>query len=166
MSKLTKEFYNVQNPALGAYLLARFSLGYLEENQNMPPMPLLFVVLPMIYKKDVVDFISSTQKSSSLHFFADKFTEKQNSNNDLIIQIQGLSQQYKMMTLEALRISIIGELISIQDKVYILPLRDNINDFKPKAKDIRKMGNAAEKFGIWCSRLPLVEISQILKVRF
>ena len=69
----------------------------------MKPMTLLFVVLPMIYKKDVVDFISSTQKSSSLHFFVDKFTEKQNSNNDLIIQIQGLSQQYKMMTLEALR---------------------------------------------------------------
>ena len=129
MSKLTKEFYNIQNPALGAYLLARFSLGYLEENQSMPPMPLLFVVLPMIYKKDVVDFISSTQKTSSLHF-------------------------------------LIGELISIQDKVYILPLRDNINDFKPKTKDIRKMGNAAEKFGIWCSRLSLVEISQILKVRF
>lgn len=84
----------------------------------------------------------------------------------MIIQIQGLSQQYKMMTLEALRISIIGELISIQDKVYILPLRDNINDFKPKTKDIRKMGNAAEKFGIWCSKLSLVEISQILKVRF
>lgn len=166
MSKLTKEFYNIQNPALGAYLLARFSLGYLEENQSMPPMPLLFVVLPMIYKKDVVDFISSTQKTSGLHFFVDKFTEKQNSNNDLIIQIQGLSQQYKMMTLEALRISIIGELISIQDKAYILPLRDNINDFKPKTKDIRKMGNAAEKFGIWCSKLSLVEISQILKVRF
>lgn len=166
MGKLTKELYNVQNPALGAYLLARFSLGYLEENQNMPPMPLLFVVLPMIYKKDVVDFIYSTQKTSSLHFFADKFTEKKNSNNDLIIQIQSLSQRYKLMTLEALRISIIGELISIQDNVYILPLRDNINDFKPKTKDVRKMGNAAEKLGIWCSRLSLVEISQILKVRF
>lgn len=166
MNKLAKELYNVQNPALGAYLLARFSLGYLDENQNMPPIPLLFIVLPMIYKKDVVDFISSTQRTSSLHFFADKFTDKQNSNNDLIIQIQNLSQRYKMMTLEALRISIIGELISIQDNVYILPLRDNINDFKPKTKDVKKMGNAAEKFGIWCSRLSLVEISQILKVRF
>jgi len=166
VNKLAKELYNVQNPALGAYLLARFSLGYLDENQNMPPIPLLFIVLPMIYKKDVVDFISSTQRTSSLHFFADKFTDKQNSNNDLIIQIQNLSQRYKMMTLEALRISIIGELISIQDNVYILPLRDNINDFKPKTKDVKKMGNAAEKFGIWCSRLSLVEISQILKVRF
>ena len=40
MSKLTKELYNVQNPALGAYLLARFSLGYLEEDQNMLPIVL------------------------------------------------------------------------------------------------------------------------------
>ena len=51
MGNLVKEFYNIQNPALSAYLLSRFSLGYMEENQDMAPMPLLFIVLPMMYKK-------------------------------------------------------------------------------------------------------------------
>lgn len=166
MGRLVKEFYNVQNPALSAYLISRFSLGYLEENQNMSPIPLLFIVLPMIYKKEVVDFISSTQKTSSLRFFADKFTEKKNSNNDLIIQIQNLSNRYKVMTLEALRIGMAGELIVIQDDAYILPLKDNINSYKSSSKEVKRMGNAAEKLGIWCSRLSLMEISQILKVRF
>lgn len=166
MSTLAKEFYNVQNPALGAYLLSRFSLGYLEENQEMVPLPLIFIVLPMIYKKEVVDFISSTQKGSGLHVFADKFTEKKNSNNDLIIQIQNLSQRYKMMTLEAMRIGIFGELITIQNNAYILPLKDNIGSFKPKTKELVRLGNASEKLGVWCSRLSLMEISQILKVRF
>lgn len=166
MGRLVKEFYNVQNPALSAYLISRFSLGYLEENQNMSPIPLLFIVLPMIYKKEVVDFISSTQKTSSLRFFADKFTEKKNSNNDLIIQIQNLSNRYKVMTLEALRIGMAGELIVIQDDAYILPLKDNINSYKLSSKEVKRMGNAAEKLGIWCSRLSLMEISQILKVRF
>ena len=32
--------------------------------------------------------------------------------------------------------------------------------------ELEKMGKAAEKLGIWCSRLTLMEISQILKVRF
>lgn len=166
MGRLVKEFYNVQNPALGAYILSRFSLGYFEENQDMVPMPLMFIVLPIIYKKEVVDFISSTQKSSGLRFFADKFTEKQTSKNDLIIQIQNLSQKYKMMTLEAIRIGMIGKLIAIQNNAYILPLDDNIKGFKSKSTEVKKMGNAAEKLGIWCSRLSLLEVSQILKVRF
>ena len=80
MGRLVKEFYNIQNPALSAYLLSRFSLGYMEENQDMTPMPLMFIVLPMLYKKEIVDFISSTQKTSSLRFFADKFTEKKNGD--------------------------------------------------------------------------------------
>lgn len=83
MENLVKEFYNIQNQALSAYLLSRFSLGYMEENQDMAPMPLLFIVLPMMYKKEIVDFIASTQKKSGLRFFADKFTEKKNSNKGL-----------------------------------------------------------------------------------
>lgn len=166
MGGLVKEFYNIQNPALSAYLLSRFSLGYMEENQDMTPMPLMFIVLPMLYKKDVVDFISSTQKTSSLRYFADKFTEKKNSNNDMIIQIQNSSKRYKLMTLEAIRIGMVGELFAVQNDAYVLPLKENINSFKPKSQEVKKMGKAAEKLGVWCSRLSLMEISQILKVRF
>ena len=162
----TKEFYNIQNPALSAYLLSRFSLGYMEENQDMAPMPLLFIVLPMMYKKEIVDFIASTQKKSGLRFFADKFTEKKNSNKDLILQIQNTSQRYKVMTLEAIGIGMSGKLFEIQKDAYVLPLEDNISSFKTKSKELEKMGKAAEKLGIWCSRLTLMEISQILKVRF
>ena len=212
MGNLVKEFYNIQNPALSAYLLSRFSLGYMEENQDMAPMPLLFIVLPMMYKKEIVDFIASTQKKSGLRFFADKFTEKKNSNKDLILQIQNTSQRYKVMTLEAIGIGMSGKLFEIQKDAYVLPLEDNISSFKTKSKElgkmgkanriiisytengvsaniyygvnlrkvysdltlnswetiseIAKMGKAAEKLGIWCSRLTLMEISQILKVRF
>ena len=118
MGNLVKEFYNIQNPALSAYLLSRFSLGYMEENQDMAPMPLLFIVLPMMYKKEIVDFIASTQKKSGLRFFADKFTEKKNSNKDLILQIQNTSQRYKVMTLEAIGIGMSGKLFEIQKDAY------------------------------------------------
>lgn len=166
MGNLVREFYNIQNPALSAYLISRFSLGYMEENQNMTPIPLLFIVLPMMYKKEIVDFISSTQKNSSLRFFADKFTEKKNSNNDLILQVQNTSQRYKLMTLEAIGVGMAGKLFDIQTNAYVLPLEDNINSFKLESEKLKKLGNAAEKLGIWCSRLALMEISQILKVRF
>lgn len=166
VENLAKEFYNIQNPALSAYLISRFSLGYMEEKQSMAPMPLLFIVLPMMYKKEIVDFISSTQKKSSLRYFADKFTEKKNSNNDLILQIQNASQRYKIMTLEAIGIGMAGKLFYVQNDAYILPLEDNISRFNLESNELKKMGNAAEKLGIWCSRLTLMEISQILKVRF
>ena len=70
------------------------------------------------------------------------------------------------MTLEAIGIGMSGKLFEIQKDAYVLPLEDNISSFKTKSKELEKMGKAAEKFGIWCSRLTLMEISQILKVRF
>ena len=69
MGNLVKEFYNIQNPALSAYLLSRFSLGYMEENQDMAPMPLLFIVLPMTYKKEIVDFYIINKKEIRIAFF-------------------------------------------------------------------------------------------------
>ena len=94
------------------------------------------------------------------------FSEKKNSNNDMIIQIHNSSKRYKLMTLEAMRIGIVGELIAVQNDAYVLPLEDNINSFRPKSQELKRMGKAAEKLGVWCSRLSLMEISQILKVRF
>ena len=139
MGNLVKEFYNIQNPALSAYLLSRFSLGYMEENQDMAPMPLLFIVLPMMYKKEIVDFIASTQKKSGLRFFADKFTEKKNSNKDLILQIQNTSQRYKVMTLEAIGIGMSGKLFEIQNKVQRI---------RKNGKSCRKIRNMVFKIDI------------------
>ena len=166
MRNLVKEFYNIQNPALSAYLLSRFSLGYMQEDSNMAPLPLLFIVLPMMYKKEIMNFLVSTKTSSGLRFFVDKFTEKKNSNKDLIIQIQNNSQRYKVMTLEAIGMGVLGKLFAIQEDAYVLPLEDNIGSLKTKSKELEKMGKNADKLGRWCSKLTLMEISQILKVRF
>lgn len=84
----------------------------------------------------------------------------------MIIQIHNMSGRYKIMTLEALRIAMASNLIVVEKDAYILPLEDNIKSFKTSSKELNKMGDAAENLGIWCSRLSLMEISQILKVRF
>ena len=47
----------VQNPALGAVLLWRFTCGYYS-NENRPvPFPLLFVVLPIVFRQDLCSVI-------------------------------------------------------------------------------------------------------------
>lgn len=166
MSKLIKEFYNVQNPALGAYLISRFTVGYINENQSLVPFPLLFIVLPMIFRSDIVDFIASTYKTSGLRYFVEKFTEKKYLKNDLIIQINKQSQEYKILTMESLRVAMANDLVTLQDDIYFLPLEENIKKFKTNSGELEKMIKAAEKLGAWCARLSLAEISQILKVRF
>lgn len=73
MGNLSKEFENVQNPALGSYVLWNFSRGYYEVNSSFIPFQLFFIVLPIIFRADLVDVITSTQKQSGLRYFADKF---------------------------------------------------------------------------------------------
>lgn len=166
MSKLIREFYNVQNPALGAYLLSNFAVGYINENQCLVPLPLIFIVLPMVFRSEIVDFIASTQRKSGLRYFAEKFTEKKNLKNDLIIQIQKQSQEYKFLTMESLRLAMAKKIITLQDSVYLMPLEENIKGFKNNSDELKRMTKAAEKLGAWCAQLSLAEISQILKVRF
>lgn len=166
MNSLVKEFYNVQNPALGAYLLALFSEGYVGVEQNMVPMPLLFIVLPMVYKREITEFILTTQKKSGLRYFSEKFTEKKNLKNDLIIQVQNTSHEYKILTLESLQIALTGKLVMMQEGAYILPLTENIKEYSCNSENVKNMAKAAEKLGVWCADLSLAEISQILKVRF
>lgn len=166
MSKLIKEFYNVQNPALGAYLISKFTVGYINENQSLVPLPLLFVVLPMTFRSEIVDFIVSTRRTSGLRYFVEKFTEKKNLKNDLIIQIHKQSQEYKILTMESLRLAMAKNLVTLQDGIYLIPLEGNIKKFNNNSDELGKMIKAAEKLGVWCAQLSLAEISQILKVRF
>ena len=56
----------VQNPAIPAPLLWRFVCAYYV-NKNQPvPFPLLFVVLPIVFRQDLCTIIRSTQKASGL----------------------------------------------------------------------------------------------------
>ena len=165
-SKLLREFYNVQNPALGAYLLSNFTVGYKNENQCLVPLPLIFIVLPMVLRNEIVDFISSTNRKSGLRYFAEKFTEKKYLKNDLLIQIQKQSQSYKVLTMESLRLAIAQNLIILEDKTYLMPIEGNIKKFKSNSDELKKMAKAAEKLGAWCAQLSLAEVAQILKVRF
>ncbi len=43
----------VQNPAIGAYLIWQFALGYQEDGAEGVPIPLAFLVLPMLASADV-----------------------------------------------------------------------------------------------------------------
>lgn len=165
MGSLDREFQNVQNPALGAYLLWNFIRGYYAYNSSFVPFPLLFVVLPVIFRNDMVEVINSTQKKSGLRYFADKFLTTKILKNDVVSQVHKSSDRMKELTLDSLRIALQANLLSI-DEESALVFATSTSERKSEPKEIKKLGKVSEKLGIWCAHLTLHEISQILKVRF
>ena len=107
----------VQNPAVGAVLLWRFTCGYYS-NENRPvPFPLLFVVLPIVFRQDLCSVIKSTQRASGLSKVSEKlFSGKL---NDSVHYINNTAIQIRELTLEAFNIG-------------LSPKRENPRQVKPE----------------------------------
>lgn len=165
MSRLNKEIQNVQNPTLGAFAIWNFVRGYHSNITSFTPFPVLFIVLPIICREDMVEVLYSTNKPSGLRQFANKFLSTKVLKNDIISQIHISSSKMKELTLDSIRIALYASLISIDyEDALVLPI--TTTEHKNEPKSIIKLGKASEKLGYWCSQLTLHEISQILKVRF
>ncbi len=164
MDELNREIYLVQNPAIGAAIIWRFVCGYYDSDNEsrQVPFPLLFVVLPIIFRADLREVISSTQKSSGLQKVSEKlFAHKQ---ADLFFSLQNSAGQYKETTLLAINIAVSAKLISLSCKTaLVIPMQAKTSKMPKSSENLLKQ---AEKLGAWCSDLSLHEISTLLKVRF
>lgn len=135
----------VQNPALGAVLLWRFTCGYYS-NENRPvPFPLLFVVLPIVFRQDLCSVIKSTQRASGLSKVSEKlFSGKL---NDSVHYINNTAIQIRELTLEAFNIAVEANLVSLStENAAVFPLTTTIRKYTPKG-DCKSMLAAAEKLG-------------------
>ena len=168
MTILNQETRNIQNPALGAMLLWRFTTGYAKgcKASSPTPLPLLFIVLPIMLHQETAQFITSTQQRSGLRTFAAKFAEPKTSKNDLLLAIHERSIKMRNLSINSLRQAIASKLILIDSTEGVaIP----ISKTQPKAgipQSVRSMIRGAEKLGSWCSELTLHEVSVILKVGF
>jgi hypothetical protein len=57
------EFEIVQNPALGAYAIWRFGLGFQSEEGRPAALPLAFLILPLVLHRPTLEMINSTRKA-------------------------------------------------------------------------------------------------------
>ncbi|PGR57479.1 three component ABC system middle component [Bacillus cereus] len=167
MSILNKELYIVQNPALGSILLYSFVEGYLSEaKKESVPLPLIFIVLPIVFHSETLKFVIPTRSASGLRTLVNKMSDSSASKRDLVFDIHNRTHLMKNITLESLRICIAKKLLEIEiDKGAIKISSTRIK--KSKIKNYNpEMFSASRKLGIWCSQLNLQEISMILKVGF
>jgi hypothetical protein len=131
----------------------------------MTPMPVLFVVLPLLFDEDTAHMIASTQKASGLRLFAGKFAESKHAKADVLLSLESRARALRRQTLEALGLAVkarllfldaaAGEVVALS-QAPALSLPDSV----------RPLIRSAEKLGTWCGDLSLFELSTTLQVTF
>jgi hypothetical protein len=157
----------VQNPALGGVLLWRFTCGYVDQHKtsNHPPIPLLFIVLPVLFHRETFEVLKSTNRATGLHGFADKFSRTNLAKSDVLLGIQTRAASWRSLTWESLRLGIQSRLVTVTRSAgTVIPVTTTAARGVPQS--IRPLVTNAEKLGAWCSELSLFEIGTILKVGF
>lgn len=164
---LADEVRIVQNPALGAAVLWRFTCGYTDSHGQAAhaPLHLLFVVLPIILHEQTFSFLTSTLTSSGLRAFAGKFGEYKNAKQDLLLAIHERAATLRGLTLESLRIATFTRLVLVRSNATVMPLSKTETQ-AGTTDETRPLLAGAKKLGVWCSELSLHEVATILKLRF
>ena len=166
MNALTIEVRNIQNPALGAGLIWRFTCGYVASHQTHDPvpLPLMFLVLPILLHEQTEAFVQSTLRASGLRAFAGKFGKSENSKQDLLLAVHDRMLKLRDLSLDSIRLALATRLLHL-DSAAVIPLSQTQAAAGIPA-DIRRMMKNAEKLGAWFGLLTLHEIATTLKVRF
>lgn len=162
---LAREVQNIQNPALGAALVWRFCCGYVEANRvdASPPLPLLFLVLPIILHQATSEFVKRTYKSSGLRAFAAKFGDSSVSKQDLLLEVQERSIRWRKLSLQSIELAVAGQLITLQDTGEVIPL--SRTKARGLSEEVKQLIDLAEKLGAWCGELTVYEVLKTLRVK-
>ncbi|OQS30429.1 three component ABC system middle component [Chromobacterium violaceum] len=162
---LAREANNVQNPALGAAIIWRFCCAYATAHPtgDPPPLPTLFLVLPIVLHQATVELLRRTFPSSGLRTYAAKFGDSKISKQDLLLQIHERSLRWRTLTLHSIELASAGQLIHLTDAGDAVPLSRTKARGMPD--EVKQLMADAEKLGAWFGQLTLHEITTTLKVR-
>lgn len=158
------EITNVQNPAIGAMILWKFICGY-KSNHGLPtPFPLLFIVLPVVFREDLREIIKSTQRKKGLFKVSQKlYGTKQ---NDELYSINNSAKEFRELTLNSFNVGVASKLFAMDFTSALVYSFGELDNKKAFSLSTTRLLSIAEKFGVFCSELTLVEISNLMKVRF
>jgi hypothetical protein len=164
MNKALTELEIVQNPALGAYALWRFGVGFQSEDGHPAALPFAFLVLPLLLHQPTLKMIASTQRASGLALFAAKLGQER----EHLLAVHERALALRRLSLQSIAMGVNNRLLTLDYNV--ATLRANTADEllrKPSLPErIRSFSGAAEKLGYWFSRLGLHQVASTLAVEF
>ena len=168
MGRLGREIRSVQNPALGATLIASATSGYAVgsgTNAGMP-LPLAFLILPIVLHAATYELLSGTMKKSGLRLFAEKFSQAKNAQSDLILAIQNRAIAMRPITFEALDTMLCSGIVALDEKSATLFASESLGRVLVGITASRKLHTDSEKLGFWFGQVTAFELSSTLKVAF
>ena len=154
----------VQNPALGAYAIWRFAAGYQTQGEKPSPLPLAFLVLPLLLHRSTLDLIGSTQKRSGLTLFAAKLGE----DRENLLAVHGRALKLRTLTLKSIGLAVNTGLATV-DYTDATFRANTLSARTRKAvlpERIRGFSGAADKIGHWFALMNLSQISSTLRIDF
>jgi hypothetical protein len=161
MTRLLDEVQAMQNPALGATLLWRFSCGYSPASSAKgTPLPLVFIVLPLAFHARSLEEVAATQTLSGLRKFHEKFSDR----GDLVLAIQPRMLALRDLSLRSLSIGLHTGLYSLAISEAMLWPRSYAH--APDEGASGSLLKSVEKLGVWCAGLTIFEVAGILNVEF
>ena len=155
----------VQNPAVYALLMWHFTLGYQEGGADAVPLPLAFLLLPMLLHRRTFDAVASTRKASGLTLFAAKFDK----DRETLIELHGRALQLRPLGLQSIGVASTARLIRVDYA------GATIHGFAPDLLDAKKprlperlkgFAPASNKVGHWFSKLGIPQIASTLRIDF
>ena len=167
MSTLTREARHVQNEALGAVLLWRYAAAWTEHNGQSahPPVPLLFVVLPILFHHETLEMLRGTRRTTGLYGFTEKFSRSSSRQADVLMGLHSRALAWRGLTWRCLRLGVRARLITVTaDDGTVVPLTEARVSGVPQT--VQRLVTNAEKLGEWCANLSIFEVATALKVQF
>ena len=138
MKQFDREISNVQNPAIGAAILWRFVYGYYKRDYKSVPFPLLFVVLPIVFREDLCIVINSTQQASGFSKVSEKLFK--GFSNDRLLSVNNAALSMRELTLQSFNIGMAANLYSMDfDTAYVFPFW-TVHSYKKVTQCLGKNG--------------------------
>ncbi len=152
----------VQNSALGAILIWRFTKGYGEKAGDGCPLPLCFMPLPILFHHASRDAAVGTLQSSGLNKFVAKFDKQREE----LLSIHARMLALRGQTLRSLAVAATQRLIALDcENACAHSLQTKaLPSITPER--VRPMIKAAEKLGAWCAPLKVSDIANVLRIAF
>ena len=107
MAILNREVRAIQNPALGSILIWRAASSYQKTHltSDFMPLPLAFLVLPILYHEETASLVTTTRTASGLRKLTEKFrSARRSQKTDLLLAVGGRATAMRELSWESLRL--------------------------------------------------------------
>lgn len=168
MAVLNREVRAIQNSALGSVLIWRAVSSYQTNHKtgSFMPLPLCFLVLPIVFHEETSALVTGTRMASGLRKLTEKFRSAEESKTDLLLAVGGRAIAMRTLTWESIRIGFTSNIFSLNTEGGSLMSLSDTPLMSGVPQSIRPLLGSAEKLGTWFSGLTLYEIGLQMQVTF